>query len=100
MLEMSGFKIIKSAANGEEAINMCKSFPEKPDIILMDHRMPIKDGIETTKEILQLNNNSKIIFISADHSIKETALSIGAVSFNLKPLDMESLINTIHKALQ
>ncbi|TFG04949.1 MAG: response regulator [Promethearchaeota archaeon] len=100
MLKISGYKEISIAKNGEEAINMYKSFSEKPDVILMDHRMPIKNGIEATREILELDNTSKIIFTSADQSIKELALSIGAFSFKEKPFTMERLINNIQKALK
>ncbi len=61
--------------------------------------MPKKNGIEATKEILQIDKNVKIIFISADDSIKEEVLSIGAFSFWDKPFMIESLINKINAAL-
>lgn len=99
MLKISGFSIINTATNGEEAVNMYKSFSVKPDIILMDHRMPIKNGKEASKEILQIDKSSKIIFTSADQTIKESALALGAVSFIEKPFTMKSLIDNIQKAL-
>lgn len=99
ILENAGFQIIGSANNGEDAIKMYKSFSLKPEIILMDHRMPIKNGIEATKEILQISNNSKIIFASADNSVKKKALSIGATSFLEKPFGLKKLISEIDKAL-
>lgn len=79
---------------------MYNRFSTKPDIILMDHRMPIKNGIEATKEIFQNSSNikPKIIFISADRSIKEIALSIGVISFKNKPFSLERLFNNIEKA--
>ena len=95
VLSISGFEVIAEAKNGEEAINLYHSFPKKPDIILMDHRMPIKNGIEATKQILKINNRTKIIFTSADNSIKEEALSIGAKSFLDKPFGISQLIDTI-----
>ncbi|GAF94965.1 unnamed protein product, partial [marine sediment metagenome] len=99
ILENAGFQIIGSANNGEDAIKMYKSFSLKPEIILMDHRMPIKNGIEATIEILQINNSSKIIFASADNSVKKKALSIGATSFLEKPFELNTLISEIDKAL-
>ncbi|HEY0087522.1 MAG TPA: response regulator [Candidatus Lokiarchaeia archaeon] len=99
MLNVSGFQVISTATNGEEAVTLYKSFSIKPDVILMDHRMPIKNGIEATKEILQIDNHSKIIFISADHTIKDVALAVGAISFKEKPFTMSSLIDNIKKAL-
>lgn len=99
MLKISGFNTVNTATNGEEAVELYKSFKVKPDIILMDHRMPIKDGIEATKEILQIDHNSKIIFTSADQTIKETALALGAIDFQEKPFSMKELISNIQKVL-
>ena len=76
------------------------SFSEKPKVILMDHRMPLKDGIEASKEILQINNSTKIIFVSADASVKEEALSIGVFCFKDKPFTIENLIDSIQIALE
>ena len=79
---------------------MYKSFIEKPEVILMDHRMPIKNGIDTSKELLQINDKIKILFTSADSSIKQEALSLGAFSFLDKPFTIDFLINEIKKALE
>ncbi len=92
-----GFEVVGTAGDGEEAVNVFKSFSTKPDIILMDHRMPKKNGIEATKEILKFGNDTKIIFVSADSSIKEEALSLGVVSFKEKPFTIEKLKRNIEK---
>ncbi len=99
MLKISGFNIVNTATNGEEAVELYKSFLVKPDIILMDHRMPIKNGVEAAKEILQIDKSSKIIFASADQNVKETAMALGAIDFKEKPFTMKKLINNIQKAL-
>ena len=78
---------------------MYKSFQKKPDIILMDHRMPVKNGIEATKEILKINNTAKVIFISADRTIKEEALSLGVAYFKEKPFKVYTLIDDIKEVL-
>lgn len=100
MLETQDIKVFGIAGNGSEAIKIFKSLPEKPDIILMDHRMPIKNGIETTHEIMKLNSHTKIIFISADNSVKKHALSIGAKSFIEKPFTIEQLHTEIKKIVE
>ncbi len=61
--------------------------------------MPIKNGLETTKEILKLNNHVKIIFISSYPDVKELALSIGAVLFIEKPFEFQELITSINNVL-
>ncbi|MFX1410829.1 MAG: response regulator [Promethearchaeota archaeon] len=100
VLGMSGFEIIGEAKNGEEAVSLYNNFPKKPDIILMDHRMPIKNGIEATKQILRINSRSKIIFTSADNSVKQEALSLGAKSFLDKPFSITELIDKIKKVYE
>ncbi|MHA1488478.1 MAG: response regulator [Promethearchaeota archaeon] len=87
------YNVIGIAVNGEEAIKMFKSFPRKPDIIIVDNYMPIKDGIETMLEILKLDNNSKIVFTSGDKSLKKRALSAGASYFLEKPFSLLKLAN-------
>jgi len=96
---LNRFKVLGQANNGEEAVSLFKSLSEKPDIILMDHRMPIKNGIDATKEILSLDSNAKILFASADDSVKGEALSIGAIGFTTKPFSIPELIEDMEKFL-
>ncbi|MFX1375728.1 MAG: response regulator [Promethearchaeota archaeon] len=94
-----GFKVAGVARNGKEAVDMYKSFPNKPDVIIMDHRMPIMNGIEASKEILRFDKNAKIIFASADRTVQNEAASIGIISFKAKPFNIDKLINNIKKAV-
>jgi len=61
--------------------------------------MPIKSGIDATKEIISFGKNPKIIFASADKTVREEALSIGAVDFIEKPFDFEELVEKIKEVL-
>ena len=94
------YAVLDAATNGEEAIEKFKGFNEKPDLILMDHRMPVKDGIETTAELLKLDMNLKILFVSADVSVREKALEIGAVGFLDKPASIKEFLKEIEKYLE
>ncbi|MFX0007059.1 MAG: response regulator [Promethearchaeota archaeon] len=98
-LILRGFDVLTPACNGKEAIDMFIQFNPKPDIILMDHHMPLKTGIEAAKEIKQLNGNVKIIFISGDTQIKEKALATGAIDFIIKPFKVNDIIESITNAL-
>ncbi len=62
--------------------------------------MPNKSGIEASKEILQIDKNIKIIFVSADTTIKEEVLAFGAFSFWDKPFLIESLVADIKRAFE
>jgi len=95
--KFKGHNIVAKAFNGEEALELYKSLENHPDIIIMDHRMPLKNGLETTKEFLAINPNCKIIFVSADYSVKEKALEMGAIDFLEKPIDFGTLFNIIEK---
>jgi len=98
-LEIYGHEIIGYATNGHDAIMMYKDFSYKPDVILLDHRMPIKNGIDVMKEILEMEKSTKFIFVSADIHIRDEALRLGAISFKEKPFSFEKLHNNIKKAL-
>ncbi len=100
VLTTFGHKIMAVANNGEEAVQKYKILPEKPDIIIMDHRMPIKNGIDATEEILEINRDAKIIFASADKEAREKAEMMGAISFKTKPFSNEKLLRNIEKALK
>ena len=95
ILNEAGFEVLDTAINGKDAIEKYNNFKVKPDLILMDHRMPIKNGLDAMTEILELNNQEKIIFASADTAIKEKAISQGACAFLDKPFKMQELLRTI-----
>jgi len=95
ILKEAGFEIIDTAFNGKIAVEKYNNLEQKPDIVLMDHRMPIKNGLDAMTEILQINNHAKVIFASADISIKQKALSLGACAFLDKPFNMRKLLSII-----
>ena len=97
ILKEAGFEIVDTAINGKEAVEKYDKLKVKPDLILMDHRMPIKNGLDAMIEILKINKKAKIIFASADMSIKQKALSFGACGFLDKPFKMQKLLTTIQK---
>jgi two-component system chemotaxis response regulator CheY len=95
ILKEAGFEIIDTAINGKDAIERYNKLEVKPDIILMDHLMPVKNGLDAMTEILQISNHVRIIFASADMSVKEKAMSLGACAFLDKPFRMQKLLITI-----
>lgn len=96
-LEISGYEVVGYAVNGAEAVEKFKKLVSLPDVIIMDHRMPIKSGIEATREILGIDPNAKVIFASADKSVESEARSLGIASFKTKPFSLEKLLNNIEK---
>lgn len=97
---LCGFNVIGTAKNGEEAVVKFKNFSIKPDITIMDYLMPIKNGIEATKNILEFDKSAKIIIISADMNIKREAFFVGAIDFINKPINLKCIYQKIIYALK
>ena len=87
---------VETARNGEEAVEKYKGLDEKPDIVLMDYWMPVKNGVQATMEILEFDSEAVIVFISADDKKEKEALESGAVSFIKKPFNPPDLLQLIY----
>ncbi len=87
------------AHNGIEAVTINEE--EKPDLILMDIRMPEMDGLDATRIIKEVDSDTPIIALSAyafEENIRE-ARAAGCDYFLPKPFRVEDLINTVQKYL-
>lgn len=85
------------AHNGIEAVTINED--EKPDLILMDIRMPEMDGLDATRIIKEVDSDTPIIALSAyafEENIRE-AMAAGCDSFMAKPFRVEDLIATVQK---
>ena len=91
----SDIQVVGDTGDGASAIKIAIS--EKPDIVLMDIRMPGIDGLEAAKSILDLLPNTSIIMLTAmdDFSCAKQALTIGAVEYLLKPVRPHELVCTL-----
>ncbi len=91
------FKVIMNSNNGENFLKLLKSAPEKPDVILMDINMPIKNGIETTQIITEDYPDSKVIALTMEDNENTIIqmLKAGAKGYLLKDMAPEILFNAI-----
>jgi len=96
-LREEGYEIIL-ASNGKEAVEKVKN--EKPDLIIMDIRMPGMDGIEAMGEILAKNKRLPIILNTAYSIYKDNFLTWPADAYIVKSSDLTKLKETIKKILQ
>lgn len=90
----SEIEVVATASNGKEALDLCDS---DIDIVLMDIRMPLMDGVKTTKLVKESHPKVKIIILTTfndDQYIFE-ALKNGASSYLLKDVESEEIINTV-----
>lgn len=92
-LKKYGYEVTR-AKDGLEAVNFYKADPSKYHIILMDHQMPIMDGVEATKMLKQsFNQLPPIIAVTAHamHGDKEVYLNAGMQDYCTKPYKPEAL---------
>ena len=100
LLNSFGFSRVDVAVNGKEALEKYKKALYDYSVILMDYRMPIMNGIDAMLKILRRDKNVKIIFNSADTSIKAKALKCGAIDFIEKPADLTVLMEKISSSIK
>jgi DNA-binding response OmpR family regulator len=96
---MSKIPVSFVAYNCLEAVSRFKDAELKPNVIIMDHRMPLANGIEATREILAMDSNVRIIFLSADPTIADDALGAGAIGFLKKPVSMRTIVAAVRGAI-
>ena len=88
------------AHNGIEAVTFCED--ERPDLILMDIRMPEMNGLDATRIIKEVNHDIPVIALSAyafDENIRE-AKAAGCDEFMAKPFRVEDLLDTVEKYIK
>jgi len=96
MLSLAGMEVVASMASGLSAIEFIKE-GNRVDLIIMDYRMPVLNGIETMKEIRKFCPDVPVIFATADDVMGITALDAGATIVLVKPFAMEHLMNAVKK---
>ena len=88
-------EVVAEAANGAQAIELFKK--HKPDLVLLDSRMPLKSGVQAAKEIKELSSEARIVMLTAfdgDEDISQ-ALESGARGYVLKNSTDKELIPAI-----
>ncbi len=93
-MEEKGYDAITSFS-GEDALEKVKK--EKPDIILLDIRMPGMDGMEVLRRVREFDKDVGIIMVTAvkDEEIGKEALKSGADEYVTKPIDLNHLDTTV-----
>jgi DNA-binding NarL/FixJ family response regulator len=94
----SDMEVVGDAENGHKAIESAREL--QPDIILMDVKMPVMDGIEATRRILAEMPAMKILALSmySDDGFISDMKRVGALGFLMKGGDFEELAGAIRRA--
>ncbi len=94
----AGIEIVGEAANGEEALLRVQAL--QPDVVLMDLRMPVLDGVASTRRIHREHPQSRVIVLTTFDDDEEVfdALRAGAVGYLLKDTPSARLVEAIEAA--
>ena len=97
LLRSSHIRVVGEASDGETAVQLVER--RRPDIIVMDLRMPQMDGIEATEEILKRVPNAKVLIFTAysERALLQRGLESGAKGYVLKEAPHETLLRAIER---
>jgi DNA-binding NarL/FixJ family response regulator len=96
LLVEEGFDVCADAPDGEQAVEMAKKL--RPDVVVLDYRMPGMSGVQAAYAIRQFAPNTKIIFCSVDDTseIAAAARVMGGDAFVSKSAPVEILLAVRH----
>ncbi len=93
-------KVIAEANHGAEALEVLAR--ESVDLVILDHNMPVLNGIETLKKIRELAIDTKVLLFTVSDNSKDVqdALQLGVDGYLLKDMEPEEIINDVRKILR
>lgn len=95
-----GFEQVYVAENGIEAVELCETY--QPEIVITDIRMPGIDGLELSRQVVELYQPVEIIILSgySDFNYAKQAIGFGAKAYLLKPINIKELIGVVSDAIE
>lgn len=94
--KIEGFAVVAEADNAEDALVAITQYD--PDIVLLDIRMPGRDGLSLAQDIAELEDAPAVIFCTAFDQYALDAFGTNAVGYLLKPVKAEQLLQVLEKA--
>jgi DNA-binding NarL/FixJ family response regulator len=94
----SGIEIVGSVASGAEAVEACAEL--RPDVVLIDYRMPGMNGAQATSALLRASPATRVVCLTASISTEETelVLAAGAVACLTKDESLDRIVEAVHAA--
>lgn len=96
MLQEAGYEVIAQATNGQEAVDL--AFLHKPDLVILDVKMPVMDGISAAEKIINL---SPVLMLTAfsQKELVDRARDAGVMAYVVKPFTISDLVPAIEIAM-
>jgi DNA-binding NarL/FixJ family response regulator len=91
------FEVVGTCSNGQEALESCRIF--RPDIVLMDARMPVMDGVVAAREINRLFPDSKVLMLTTfnERQLVVNSIQSGVSGFLLKDMQPDDVCRAIRE---
>jgi response regulator NasT len=98
MLREEGYQVVGEAGDGQEAVDLAESL--RPDLVIMDVKMPRRDGIDAAAEIAA-KRIAPVVLLTAfsQRDLVEKARDAGAMAYLVKPFSISDLVPAIEVAL-
>ncbi|MGH8282708.1 MAG: LytR/AlgR family response regulator transcription factor [Gammaproteobacteria bacterium] len=96
LVVIPGCEMVGEAANGRDALAVWEK--TQPDVLLLDIRMPVMDGLETARHLAGLDNPPAVIFTTAYDEFAVEAFDTHAIAYLLKPVRQERLAAALANA--
>ena len=99
ILSEAGYEVVGQASNGFDAVELCRRF--KPDLVLMDIKMPHLDGLKATRLIVDENLADAIVVLTAYSGSEfiEEAKNVGVTGYIVKPVEERNLLPEVEIAI-
>jgi AmiR/NasT family two-component response regulator len=96
MLQEAGYTVVGQASNGQEAIDLAKDL--KPDLTILDVKMPVLDGISAAEEIIHI---APVLMLTAfsQKELVDRARDAGVMAYVVKPFSISDLIPAMEIAM-
>ena len=100
LLEKDNHEVVGEAKNGKEAITLYKNL--SPDLVIMDLTMPVMNGIDAMKAIMEIDSKANIIVCSAigEQKVVVQTIESGGKDFILKPFEESRILETVRRVLE
>ena len=93
-MEYLGHEVVATVTDGEEALQKYNQL--HPEVVLMDVRMPLMDGLTCTAKLFEKDPNAKVVIITGGRTTEKDAVSAGARALVEKPFGIDQLGEVIH----
>lgn len=99
ILEGAGYAVLGEVSDGFDAVEMCRK--HKPDLVLMDIKMPLLDGLKASRVIRDEKTAGGILLLTAysDKEFVGQATDVGVMGYLVKPVKEESLLPMVEVAV-